>query len=272
VNLRFSTPIANQNLPALVTLANPLESQIEKRDSSTANMNVREHGKLGRFGMTLIEILVVVVLVLILAAMLLPATSPRHITTKVGRAKMDMKNLASAINQYEATYSRWPVAESDRNSDVTYGISPADVQGFQKIDGTKMVATNSDMMIVLMDIDRGINTGHKLNPQQHRFFDPKMVDDTKSHGLSTVDFQFRDPWGNPYVISLDINHDGHMRDACYANPKVSAQGMTGLVAHGSGPYELYGPVMIWSRGPDGKVSAATRANTGVNKDNVTGWQ
>lgn len=235
-------------------------------------MNVREHGKLGRFGMTLIEILVVVVLVLILASVLFSATSPRHITTKVSVARLDMMNLASAISQYEYTYSYLPVTESDTNSDVTLGIDSADIQGFQRIDGTRLVATNSDLIFILLDIDRGINAGHKLNPQKHGFFDPKMVDDMNSPGVSTVDFQFRDLWGNPYVVSLDANRDGYVRDACYANPKVSAKGMPGLLTNGIGIYELKGNVMIWSRGPDGKVSTATPANAGVNKNNVISWQ
>jgi hypothetical protein len=29
--------------------------------------------------------------------------------------------------------------------------------------------------------------------------------------------------------------------------------------------------MIWSAGPDGKIDKGTKANAGVNKDNVLSW-
>jgi hypothetical protein len=127
-------------------------------------------------------------------------------------------------------------------------------------------------MIVLMDVDQGINAGHKMNPQQIPFFNPDWVNNTDSHRVSMMDFQFRDPWGNPYVISLDASRDYYVRDACYASPRMSANGITGLLTNANGLYELKGSVMIWSRGPDGKFDVGTPGNAGVNKDNVISWR
>ena len=76
----------------------------------------------------------------------------------------------------------------------------------------------------------------------------------------------------PIMAALDANHDGRVRDACYASPKISAKGISGLSTNASGLYELKGSVMIWSRGPDGKFDVGKPANTGVNQDNVTSWQ
>jgi hypothetical protein len=131
-------------------------------------------------------------------------------------------------------------------------------------------------MIILLDVDREVNAGHKLNPQKTVFIDPKRVNDAKSSGVSTVDYQYRDPWGNPYIISLDANGDNRVRDVCYASPTVSENGRIDLVKT-NGFFELNGGVMnggvmIWSHGPDGKTSADDKANAGVNKDNVLSWQ
>jgi hypothetical protein len=191
-------------------------------------------------------------------------------------AEMDMKNLEAAISSYKTAYDHLPIADSDTNGDVSFGISSADIRGFQKLNGTRLIASNSDLMIVLLDIDRGVNAGHKLNPQKTVFIEPKRVNDTKSPGVSTVDDQLRDPWSNPYIITLDSNHDNECRDAVYASAAVSQQsgsvGYYGLSSTNGTSFELNGNVMIWSRGPDGKASADAKANAGVNKDNVLSWQ
>ena len=31
--------------------------------------------------------------------------------------------------------------------------------------------------------------------------------------VDPLNHQFRDPWGNPYIISLDLSYDEHTRDA-----------------------------------------------------------
>jgi hypothetical protein len=36
-------------------------------------------------------------------------------------------------------------------------------------------------------------------------------------GVGT-DLVYRDPWGNPYIITLDLNYDEKARDACYCHP------------------------------------------------------
>jgi prepilin-type N-terminal cleavage/methylation domain-containing protein len=241
-------------------------------------MNVQKSSKSRCFAMTLIEVIVVIVIIGVLAGLLLPVSGHPRVKAKIQQARIDMKNLQTAISTYETIYGNLPIADSDTNGDVSFGISSADIRGFQKLNGTRLIASNSDLMIVLLDIDRGVNAGHKLNPQKTVFIEPKRVNDTKSLGVSTVDDQLRDPWGNPYIITLDSNRDNQCRDAVYANAAVSQQsggvGYNGLSStNGNGTnFELKSDVMIWSRGPDGKASADDKANAGVNKDNVLSWQ
>ncbi|MCX7723212.1 MAG: hypothetical protein N2379_09190, partial [Verrucomicrobiae bacterium] len=89
--------------------------------------------------------------------------------------------------------------------------------------------------------------------------------------------------GNPYVITIDMNYDNKCLDAFYRKRAVSQSepgnrtGLNGLVnARGATAntdfFELNGPVMIWSLGPDKAADASVKANAGVNSDNVLGWQ
>jgi hypothetical protein len=125
---------------------------------------------------------------------------------------------------------------------------------------------------------------HVLNPRKQRYLDVKEVDSPKQPGRPATgglgfDGVYRDPFGNPYIISLDMNFDGRCRDAFYRMASVSAdatgKGINGLsrpVGVNAGNFfEANAPIMIWSFGPDGTADVSQRANLGVNKDNIISW-
>jgi hypothetical protein len=106
-----------------------------------------------------------------------------------------------------------------------------------------------------------------------------MSGDTSSSGVGT-DLIYRDPWGNPYVISMDLNYDEQTKDAFYSLNKVSGfnqtssnPGVNGLInPDGTADnFQYHGQVMVWSAGPDGKIDKTVAGNLGVNKDNVASW-
>ena len=223
--------------------------------------------------MTWIEGFLVTFVIVVLIGMILPVLSnPRHgHPPKIMLARVEMSDLATAVEAYEADYNRLPLADYATNEDITCGISSAEIQGFKKIDGTKLVATNSDLLVILMDFVSGVNAGHKFNPKQVKYLNAKLSGDTNSSGVG-VDYQYRDPWGNQYVISLDANRDGYVRDGFYACPDLFASHTPTPLINTNGIYAYHGRVMIWSRGPDGKTSMNVPANAGVNKDNVLSWE
>jgi hypothetical protein len=217
----------------------------------------------------LLGVLIGFVLIVMLA-MLYPIMTPVH-GYKIARAKVEISALATAINSYEADYNRLPFANYSTNEDITLGVSPSEIQNLHKPRGTTLVETNSDLIVVLMDINYGANTNHQLNPKQIKYLNARMSGNLSSPGVGN-DFQYRDSWGHPYVISLDANQDGLVCDAVYSNPALYSDQTNNSMMNTNGLFEKQGKVMVWSRGPDGKASITVPAKSGVNKDNLLSWE
>jgi hypothetical protein len=133
------------------------------------------------------------------------------------------------------------------------------------------------------------NTNHVYNPKQVKYLNAKMSGfdpttappDAKPLGGVDNTGIYRDPWGNPYIITMDTSYDDQCCDLFYCQKQVSqsgsgATGFNGLVNpnYGTTPnaFLFHGKVMVWSAGPDGKVLSSEAANIDVNKDNVCSWQ
>jgi hypothetical protein len=124
-----------------------------------------------------------------------------------------------------------------------------------------------------------VDNGHQKNPQQTKFLNAQMVNDQTLPGVGP-DLVYRDPWGNPYIISMDLNYDGMCKDAFYSLDKVSGSnqtatnpGLNGLTTDGTpNNFQFHGTVMVWSAGPDGKIDSTDPATDWENKNNVLIWQ
>ena len=130
-----------------------------------------------------------------------------------------------------------------------YGLYPATAAEAQQ--GTDLTYTNNaSIMMILLDIDTpgGPNEGHKRNPQKHVFLNARMTTDATAPGIGP-DYNFRDPWGRPYIITLDLNYDNKCEDSVY-------KPVVGIIP---------APVLVWSLGRDGIP------NPDKQKDDVRNW-
>lgn len=203
-----------------------------------------------------------------------------------------MGGISAAILAYETAYAHYPLSSNDTNApDFTFGTVGTSDEAVGITNSFNYQANNSEAMIALMDLTSfpdgrpTFNADHGRNPQNIVFLTVVMTSNTNSPGIGP-DYVYRDPWGHPYIITIDRNNDKKCRDAFYklASVSESASALHSkafLVRANPAPtdpdeardaYEVPGvAVTVWSFGPDGKADKTQKANEGVNKDNITSW-
>jgi prepilin-type N-terminal cleavage/methylation domain-containing protein len=201
-------------------------------------------------GFTLIEMLVVIAIIAILAGLLIPAVITAKNKSKITKAKTEMEGLVTAIKAYESEYNRMPADKIAEQMSVANPTNPDLTYGLPLVSGA--YGTNNLIMAIIMDLvtyrnnEDTVNKDHLRNTRKHPFYTAKDAANDKASGLGS-DGVLRDPWGNPYIITVDMNDDNVCKDAYYGDIKAE--------------------VAVWSLGPDGQYGDAAK-----DKDNIRSWK
>ena len=248
-------------------------------------LNMKHHSyrkHTARQAMTLIELLVVISIIGVLAGLILPAVGNVKKKARDVQAKKDMADIKGAISVYQHDYSRLPAspAAAALGTDFTYGTTGTGYGTNVSSSPSAYQASNAELMLILTAATsftyyttNNCNAGDVRNPRKIGYFNAKSSGAsgvTAGKGLGT-DGVMRDPWGNPYIISLDLNYDGWVSNPVYKLDLVNSFN-TGLVQQGVDAWALKDSVMIFSFGQDGQLGSAVGANIEPNKDNVLSWK
>ena len=241
----------------------------------------------------LLSILILAIIALVSSWLLPPIRSAKRLALN-SRAKTEMASLVAAITSYQTAYGLFPLPSNlptNSTSDFTFGTFGTSAAAIGITNPAGYQANNSDLMAILLDLTKfpngkeTVNADHSRNPRRTPFLNVRMSEDTNSPGVG-LDGVYRDPWGNPYIITLDLNNDTKSRDAFYRLASVSeidpssTSGLNRLFRFTPPPYnspetrdafEAQATIMVWSLGPDGTADAHLKADKGVNKDNILSW-
>jgi prepilin-type N-terminal cleavage/methylation domain-containing protein len=293
ITVRAARPPVRRHMTKPLLPSPPVLHTVRRNQEFLITMKtISRSSRRPRAGFTLVELLVVIAIIGILAGMVMAVIPGVVKNAKKAKAKLEAQDIATAIQHYDSVYGRFPVSSGGAPNqsaqsaagagDFTYGA------GFQIPGGTlsllnaNYAMSNSEVIAILMDYTNfpdgsgaTANLNYQKNPQKTVFLNAHMSGDPTAPGVGP-DLVYRDPWGNPYVITMDLNYDENCWDIFYGSTTLSGPaGLNGLIQQkdnlGNPVYGFHGKVMVWSAGPDKKVDPGMPANQSFNKDNVLSW-
>jgi prepilin-type N-terminal cleavage/methylation domain-containing protein len=207
---------------------------------------------------TLVELLVVISIIALLAALLFPAISSVRSHAKKVQTQSQINALKTAITQYEAQYGLLPITSTDVTGSTTEFIKDKD--------------TYDRLIAILSQVD-GPATGWaaKGNSRKTRFLSVTTEYDTNG---------YVDPWGNRFRIGIDSDYDGDVAGFADRNndgdttdvPDDVLNGKVFIYSLGAPPSGVTYPLSDQNDVIDGSITKANGDSKGSKTDDIVGWE
>ena len=167
---------------------------------------------------TLVELLIVVGIVAVLAGLVLPAVIGGIQQGRITQAKSDLASIMMALKGVEGTYGKM-VKKSGSNYSFDGNGLDAETNGNSSVitlggsSNTNQSAYNAFIAELTVPGNSGFANASErnINARKIKFLEPRAdFDPTVSYANQAAKL-WRDPWGNPYVILINVNGTDEIR-------------------------------------------------------------
>jgi prepilin-type N-terminal cleavage/methylation domain-containing protein len=205
---------------------------------------------------TLIELLTVISIIGVLAALLIPAIKNALIKAEYARAQSGIANLNTALTAYYTEYGKWPITDTS----LKYNSFIIDANFVALLQGQNVTApppTGYNYPIWSGSFGTIAGATYNGNPHGIHFLDFKASD-------LDVGGTFIDPWKRAYYVRFDYSYANQVEDP-FTGGSVQKTNLTA-------------GFLTWSAGPDsqydngGDTIPNTTPVSAANKDNVASWR
>ncbi|MGO9245508.1 MAG: type IV pilin protein [Verrucomicrobiia bacterium] len=207
---------------------------------------------------TLIELLAVIGIIGVLAALLFPAIKTAILKSEVSGAQSGISNLSTAFKAYYTEYGKWPI--QDTPAPNKYYVVDANMVAL--LSGADIGTLTTPFATTETDGGNFSNSGSfQGNPRKIPFLQFKQSD---LGPFNNVPGFYLDPWKKPYFFNLDFTYAGNLPNPFGILPTFQS------ITNG---------FLVWSDGPDGQENHTCGDPPGpytepppcVNRDNVKSW-
>ena len=166
---------------------------------------------------TLVELLIVVGIIAVLAGLVLPAVIGGIQQGRITQAKSDLAAIMMALKGVEGTYGKMVKKDSSDNCNFQGATVTPDEITINSVKekilvlGAGTVSDSDspdayDAFITELSVPgaSGLST-RNINVRKIKFLEPKASYDPNQTYTNNKQHLWRDPWGNPYKIYININ-------------------------------------------------------------------
>lgn len=150
---------------------------------------------------TLVEMLTVVAIISILAALVIPTVIIAQNRGRVTQAKSDIASIITAMKQLKSDYNRILLSNG-----IINGTSKASLSDSGKL--ATISGDEYDVFIAEISAPKtsglGTDAKKRINKRKKVYLDPKSSFDPTKSVSDNKDNLWRDPWGSAYVIYVKL--------------------------------------------------------------------